>query len=1563
MPTIYDTDEDESVDPHNAAAREYQHLERLARGDTKDAEEDSDGSGLPDDDSSQSGDSSAGGSHSSGKGSSKSGGLGGSGTKSGGAVTNNAGSQSKFQQRMGAFWEGAANKYGGALKNKWLVGAGVGGSGLGIIILILLMMLSAYKIPHVTENISAWRFARVMSRSVVQNERTMSTKIAIDAADESGLARLRASYYTGKGRVADTWSKLDKYRPNKQIANLNASGMRFNYDGKKLVGITINDKTLLTPKTSFIKNRIPFYKFTQDIKTASLFQPELDKALRAKETGPIVRGIVNSKLRKQLGINYIAWKAGQYKGKTAEQVRIAEEQANAKAVATKDTTKPVTQQLANDVDDAEKAQEDTINDPDKVKQAIANDGVSSEVAEAVDKVGKGSAFKTVLGFLSAPYAIAVPVCIVYDGSIDNSASTVDADSARQIKSWNRLGTEGDQQKDSSTVDPKIIQAVDTKLGDPSNTVVMKRVSGKQYTTTDGAPSPQASANGTYTLFDRFFDGAPDNAVGAANYLAGHTCSTLTNEKVAVGFGIASLVAGFFSGGSSEVAMSAAGQAARVGITRGAEKAVARFSIKQGLRSVGYSITGGAKLKVFLGKELAKGGAVAGTTLLAKYYVSHRAGLLNNGLEQAGDYVTQVDSGADLEANEISRRGQFGRPLSESEVKAANAETAGLVAQSNESKNTYQRYLALSNPNSLLTNISTTISSGMGGNAFTSFFRSLGSVFSPRNFAHITSNILNPTAQAAQASGQANYRNIQWGWTKAEVDKIRHNTSYEILENQTILDNSGKEDEIATTYGKCFGTDDTTIGTLLAKGDIKRDDQANVLNDDSLCSPKNLSFSNPTYGDLVFRWRVAQADRNDLDEKVYEQEVVETTAVVTGDTQLNIATFNIHHSDDSSVSWHSRLRRSVDVLASAQVDVAGLQEVRPDQNAAFRQEDYGGSIYDIYPAADSNGGNFSPNPIIWNKSKYKRVGQVTDLKVSYFEDSAGQTSQEVPIIKLQSIETGQQFYVANTHDPADTATHGDNANLRLANANRYVPYFKQLSQESGLPIFFTGDFNNRYDLINSPGNNPAGNVCQNLTYRIISKGGVLQDAYDNYKNRAAPDCPKSAATPENANSIDHIFVSKSVQIDSFKNMKNQGSGNNGSDHNTVVAHAIISGSSLNSSSFMVGTYNLKHEIVWGGNCKLNECAEKRSQKQANIILGKSGMPQMDIVGSQEVSIPQHNRFKTMLTNYGYFPNEVPENQGNAIYWSQAKFKKVGDGFIDTINNVAKPFRRPWVELQTLDGSQTVFVMSTHAPNDLYGTAANRKTVAQDALIWAKSKSSATNTVIVMGDFNEPSEANNTYCIFTAGGFMKNALDRGNCPNLTCNNSGGTCASGIDQIYYTTSGAATASNWGRPSNEEPFKSASDHLPVYATITLPGTEKKSGDTTATPGSDFVGNDGFGGGSCVLYVEYILKRHSSKYHGQVDITTGTDGMAAYTVATNLGRTLGYTVNHTPAVHAVVSFPTNLANPSYGHVAIVAKVNSDGSIVVEESNWSNGNAYGTHTVSAATAARLTYAHTEEGWH
>ncbi|MGT2907777.1 phage tail tip lysozyme [Streptococcus dentiloxodontae] len=70
------------------------------------------------------------------------------------------------------------------------------------------------------------------------------------------------------------------------------------------------------------------------------------------------------------------------------------------------------------------------------------------------------------------------------------------------------------------------------------------------------------------------------------------------------------------------------------------------------------------------------------------------------------------------------------------------------------------------------------------------------------------------------------------------------------------------------------------------------------------------------------------------------------------------------------------------------------------------------------------------------------------------------------------------------------------------------------------------------------------------------------------------------------------------------------------------------------------------------------------------------------------------------------------------------------------------------------------------------------------------------------------------------------------------------------------------------------------------------------------------------------------------------------------------YTTTHTPTEHAAISFSPGQAgaDPTYGHIAFVEQVKSDGSILISESNASGGlGVVSYRTFDKATASQFTY--------
>jgi hypothetical protein len=275
---------------------------------------------------------------------------------------------------------------------------------------------------------------------------------------------------------------------------------------------------------------------------------------------------------------------------------------------------------------------------------------------------------------------------------------------------------------------------------------------------------------------------------------------------------------------------------------------------------------------------------------------------------------------------------------------------------------------------------------------------------------------------------------------------------------------------------------------------------------------------------------------------------ETSSDTGAGTSVKLATFNVFHSDDQAASvWQARMRRSVKVLKDGHVTVAGLQETRANQQNYFKQNDVAGDVYDMYPLKSSRP-DFTPNPIVWDKSKFKLVNG-TKHNIKYGADGTLNVMVEVT---LEDLESGQQFIVLNTHDPADVRG-GNAAQDRFDNSNANVALISQLKQR-GLPILFTGDFNNRYSVTSGGGNQPLGNKRENLTYCILTKNGDMQDAYD--KKSGA--CPSTSAGSA-GNPVDHMFISTGLGVtyNNFAVIGKSGTGNNGSDaHDTLAVDVTI-----------------------------------------------------------------------------------------------------------------------------------------------------------------------------------------------------------------------------------------------------------------------------------------------------------------------------------------------------------------------------------------------------------------------
>lgn len=326
-------------------------------------------------------------------------------------------------------------------------------------------------------------------------------------------------------------------------------------------------------------------------------------------------------------------------------------------------------------------------------------------------------------------------------------------------------------------------------------------------------------------------------------------------------------------------------------------------------------------------------------------------------------------------------------------------------------------------------------------------------------------------------------------------------------------------------------------------------------------------------------------------------------------------------------------------------------------------------------------------------------------------------------------------------------------------------------------------------------------------------------------------------------------------------------------NQVNPSAIMSKDNVTGGGeFTVASYNILGFDNWGPKGKdisgctaaanSKECLKLRSDYQFQIIKGQAGNPAFDVFGTQETSPEQYDYYKSNLSGYAVFPEDTSrmtqqEDGRTAIWWNSSKFTKVASGKAPGVSNVVKGslpnVTVPWVELQDAKGNK-VFVMSIHYPISEYGgTADVIKKASQYTIDWAKTKVSATTPVVVVGDFNDKPEQKLSYCTYTKGGIMQHAKDmQDGAPNKECPNP--DKINGIDHIYISTEGGLTASNWTHMANEGVVSKASDHQPVYAKLTYPGSQTAGGvawvldrkyyDDPATH-AGFMKGHGYSGGS----------------------------------------------------------------------------------------------------------------------
>lgn len=806
----------------------------------------------------------------------------------------------------GLFSRGKKSNKKGLLAHKkgLLILGGVGGLGVGFMIWLIIFLFGALLIPQLAQHIAEYQFVRVTSQFADNAERVSDEKIALDtipddAAGNSFLASLKDKYGTLSNKASSLWSSLeDQYRPSKVISNLgtDGQGLTLNYSTSGVLrrqvldSVTLDgEKYFLNPQsylTKFIPGLSSIIDFKNGVSFARNFTPALSDALEADSIGTIVRTAVAARIRSQLDIGLVAWTTGRllaYYGK---------DPADARAMAGQDVKNDTDKNLTPEepVTDTLKAAEDTSNTALETdtstltgfNKIIANLGVDANAQAAISNAIASSGLKTVLGFFNPVYNVAMPLCIIYDGSLDSSSGTIDNSTTQQQRAFYFVESAADQEKTGSpAVNAEAVGALNSDLNGNDNIGLSNpevRANGGTVDTSNMVSS-ESSADGQTTILSALLPASIANTIDS---FAGPVCPKLTSLTGAITLGLLNTFVGVFSGGTTTTEEDLAAQAAQKLAAEEAQKiaedlagqvddslltdGATQVAAKAATVAVKPSLISRAANMLFGTAKTA--GQIAGLTVIAKLIVISKAAQLNSGTAENNDLANEADSGGNLQANEVSRQLNYGRPLDQTEVVQSDESDQHIQASYVSKESVFERYFAINNADSLVSKLGFSVYADLNGSIFSNLMSKLGSLFDPiASISKIFSSTDKTVALAQGTVDNTDYGNVQFGWSQSEENLINSSPSYMPLENQLVLDgHPGVEDTISQKYSVCFSD---TIGELLSQDLIARDANGNVIDDPTasaaICSPQQLGPNNPTYGDLVFRWRLAMSYTNTVNQ--------------------------------------------------------------------------------------------------------------------------------------------------------------------------------------------------------------------------------------------------------------------------------------------------------------------------------------------------------------------------------------------------------------------------------------------------------------------------------------------------------------------------------------------------------------------------------------------------------------------------------------------------------------------------------------------------------------------------
>ena len=176
-----------------------------------------------------------------------------------------------------------------------------------------------------------------------------------------------------------------------------------------------------------------------------------------------------------------------------------------------------------------------------------------------------------------------------------------------------------------------------------------------------------------------------------------------------------------------------------------------------------------------------------------------------------------------------------------------------------------------------------------------------------------------------------------------------------------------------------------------------------------------------------------------------------------ETTFRVGTFNVLGSSHTAkggnrkgwASGYTRMGWAWSLISQANLSVVGFQELEDVQYSRMRAL----SGWDAYPGPTLDRGSIR-NSLAWDPDVWELV-EANSIGIPYF---GGQIIRR-PVVKLKNIASGREVWFFNTHNPATTAGHGNNARWRVAAISLEIRLANELTAD-GTPVVFTGDYNDR-----------------------------------------------------------------------------------------------------------------------------------------------------------------------------------------------------------------------------------------------------------------------------------------------------------------------------------------------------------------------------------------------------------------------------------------------------------------------------------------------------------------------